>query len=99
MTITEALADTGTVTTKESREKLDQALALSQQPDVLAFAAQVYAVLGDTARSNSLLDRRPRFTRQLLHRRTSSLRRSTPLQSLSKDPAQTIALLEKATPL
>jgi eukaryotic-like serine/threonine-protein kinase len=98
MTITEALADAEYGYLQESRAKLDQALALSQQPDVLGFAAQVYAVLGDTARSNALLDRTTHALPDNFYVANVVVPSAHAAQSLSKDPAQTIALLEKVRP-
>jgi eukaryotic-like serine/threonine-protein kinase len=97
MTLAEALADAQYGYTREAKEKLDQALALSQQPDVLGFAAQVTALLGDT-RSNSLLDRTLHALPDNFYMANLIAPSVRATQSLAKDPAQAVALLEKLRP-
>ena len=98
MAITEALGDAQYGYLREAREKLDQALKLSLQPDILAFAADGYAALGDVARSNSLLDRSLHELPDNFYLTNIAAPSVRALQNLHKDPAQTVALLEKLRP-
>jgi eukaryotic-like serine/threonine-protein kinase len=82
----------------EAREKLNQGLAISTQPEVLSQAAYVYALLGDGAHSNALLDRLHAAFPDNVFQAQFVVPLVRAMQHLQKNPAQTIADLEPLRP-
>jgi tetratricopeptide (TPR) repeat protein len=78
----------------EARQNLNQALAMSQQPEVLSQAAYIYALLGDAPHSNALLDRLKHDFPENVYQAQYIDPFVRGLQELPKNPAQAVAAFE-----
>ena len=94
MYLLEGIGDAQCGYLNEAKQKLNEGLANSQQPEVLRLAAYLSALLGDTAHSTALLDRLTREFPDNVYQAQYLTPFVRGVQQLPKNPAQTILIFE-----